>query len=309
MSINYEYYKNFYYAAKYKNITRAAAALGSSQPNVTRILKLLEAELNCKLFVRESRGIALTTEGERLYAHVQAAVLHLEQAQEELSAQLTDSIGTVEIGATETALHLFLLDALHHFKEEHPRVRIKIQNDTTPGILKKLSCGRLDFAVLTAPFALHRSFVSRELVSFQEILAGGAQYKELGSGTWELFQLRDYPWVGLGEGTATYEYYREFFQQRHEELRLDIEAATSDLLLPLIQNNFGIGFLPKMLARPLLQKEKLVQIPLKGRLPQRNVCLVFDKERGRSMISLELQKYLKAGAWAGGETMSFTERI
>ncbi len=296
MSINYEYYKSFYYAAKYKNMTRAAAALGSSQPNITRVLKLLEAELNCKLFVRESRGIALTKEGERLYAHVEAAVLHLERAQEELSVKLTDSMGTIEIGATETALHLYLLDALHRFKEEHLKVRIRIQNDTTPEILKKLAGGRLDFAVLTTPFELLKSFTSCKLFSYQEILAAGIQYRELGDGKWEIFQLRDYPWVGLGEGTATYEFYREFFRQRCEELQLDVEAATSDLLIPLIQNNFGIGFLPEMLARPLLQKETLVRVPLKGRPPERSVCLVCDRGRGKSMISLELQKYLKADA-------------
>ena len=55
MDINFEYYKIFYYVAKYRNITRAAAALGSSQPNVTRVMKLLEAQLNCRLFIREDR--------------------------------------------------------------------------------------------------------------------------------------------------------------------------------------------------------------------------------------------------------------
>ena len=73
MDINFEYYKIFYYVAKYKNITRAAAALGSNQPNVTRVMKLLEEGLQCKLLGREARGIALTQEGERLYAHVEVA--------------------------------------------------------------------------------------------------------------------------------------------------------------------------------------------------------------------------------------------
>ena len=45
MDINFEYYKIFYYVAKYENITKAATALGSSQPNVTRIMKLLESQL------------------------------------------------------------------------------------------------------------------------------------------------------------------------------------------------------------------------------------------------------------------------
>ncbi|MFG6336455.1 MAG: LysR family transcriptional regulator, partial [Lachnospiraceae bacterium] len=70
MDINFEYYKIFYFVAKYQNITKAAAALGSNQPNVTRIMKLLESQLNCKLFIRGARGISLTEEGERLYSHV-----------------------------------------------------------------------------------------------------------------------------------------------------------------------------------------------------------------------------------------------
>ena len=165
MDINYEYYKVFYYAAKYKNITKAAAALGSSQPNVTRVMKLLESALQCRLFVREARGVVLTEEGERLYGHVKIAVSHIQDAQEELLAREMSGTGTVEIGATETALHLFLLEALQGFKELYPKARIKIHNHTTPEILKNLAYGRLDFAVLTTPVNLQKSFVSKELFS------------------------------------------------------------------------------------------------------------------------------------------------
>ncbi len=73
MDINFEHYKIFYYVAKYENITKAATALGSNQPNVTRIMKLLESQLGCRLFVREPRGISLTKEGELLYSHVEIA--------------------------------------------------------------------------------------------------------------------------------------------------------------------------------------------------------------------------------------------
>ena len=151
MDINFEYYKIFYYVAKYRNITKAAAALGSNQPNVTRIMKLLDAQLNCRLFVREARGVSLTEKGERLYAHVEIAYRHLLNAQEEIGSQDLLSGGTVEIGGTETAIHLFLLDALHGFKMEYPAIRIKIHNHTTPEIVKNLISGNLDFAVITTP--------------------------------------------------------------------------------------------------------------------------------------------------------------
>lgn len=56
MDISFEYYKIFYYVAKYENITKAAMVLKSSQPNVTRIIHILEDQLDCRLFLREPRG-------------------------------------------------------------------------------------------------------------------------------------------------------------------------------------------------------------------------------------------------------------
>ena len=67
MDVNFEYYKIFYYVARYKNFTKAAQALGSSQPNVTRAMNCLEQQINSTLFVRNNRGIQLTPEGEKLY--------------------------------------------------------------------------------------------------------------------------------------------------------------------------------------------------------------------------------------------------
>ena len=56
MDINFEYYKIFYYVAKYCNFTKAARALGNSQPNVTRAMNNLEQQINSILFIRNNRG-------------------------------------------------------------------------------------------------------------------------------------------------------------------------------------------------------------------------------------------------------------
>ena len=47
MDISYDYYRIFYYVAKYKSFTGAAEALLNSQPNITRTMKKLEKELGC----------------------------------------------------------------------------------------------------------------------------------------------------------------------------------------------------------------------------------------------------------------------
>jgi DNA-binding transcriptional LysR family regulator len=67
MTSNFEYYKIFYYVAKYGNLTRAAAALNTSQPAVTRVIHKLEADLGCRLFIRSKSGMELTAEGSRFW--------------------------------------------------------------------------------------------------------------------------------------------------------------------------------------------------------------------------------------------------
>ncbi|MCM1120286.1 MAG: LysR family transcriptional regulator [bacterium] len=293
MDINFEYYKIFYFVAKYGNITKAATAIGSNQPNVTRIMKMLESQLNCRLFVREARGISLTKEGEILYSHVEVAYRHLLNAQEEIYKRDSQRNGTVEIGATETALHLFLLKALRDFKEEYPRIRIRIHNHTTPEIMKHLISGKLELAVITTPFDVPRTCSSVKVLDFEEILVGGTQYSSLGKTIMRLDDIKKYSWIGLGRESVTYHLYKNFFIEQGIDLEPDMEVATSDLMLPMIENNLGIGFVPEQLARPLLEEKKLVQIRLNCDIPRRSIQIVSDKGRGKSLAAETFYQFLK----------------
>ena len=60
MLTSLDYYRIFYYVAKYRNFTRAADVLLTSQPTVTRTIKNLESDLGCRLFIRGKRGVTLT---------------------------------------------------------------------------------------------------------------------------------------------------------------------------------------------------------------------------------------------------------
>lgn len=293
MDINFEYYKIYYYVAKYENITRAATALGSNQPNVTRVMKLLESQLGCRLFIREARGIRLTEEGERLYSHVEVAYRHLMNAQEEIGGPAILGGGSVEIGTTETALHLFLLDALHDFRQRYPEVKIKIHNHTTPETVRQLTGGRVDFAVITMPYELPATVSGFPVLDFEEILVGGTQYTDLCKTSLKIKDIRKYPWIGLGRESATYALYKDFFIQHGVDFEPDMEVETSDLMLPLIENNFGIGFVPEKIAAPLIGEGKLAQIPIDGDIPGRSIQVVSDRGRGKNFAADTLYKYLK----------------
>lgn len=132
MYVDWEYYKIFYYVAKYQNFTKAARVLGNNQPNITHSMNRLESQLNCVLFIRSNRGVTLTPEGEMLYSRIASAAVQIQDAEEELSASATLEHGTISISATETALNIYLSKKLRDFHTEYPGIRLRISNHSTP---------------------------------------------------------------------------------------------------------------------------------------------------------------------------------
>lgn len=120
MYISFDYYRAFYYVAKYGSISQAAEALMNNQPNVSRTIKNLESELNCTLFVRSRKGVELTPEGEMLYAHVAAAVEHIQSGEEEICLERTLSKGVVTIGRKRNRSEVLPASGAEGFPAEVP---------------------------------------------------------------------------------------------------------------------------------------------------------------------------------------------
>ena len=75
-------------------------------------------------------------------------------------------------------------------------------------------------------------------------------------------------------------------------LEPDIEAATTDLILPMVKNDLGLGFLPQSLANDALRTGQAVQLQLEEPLPERYICLVYDTQRAPSVAARALQGML-----------------
>lgn len=291
--VNFDYYRIFYFVCQYKSFTRAAEILNNNQPNITRYMNLLEQELNCRLFVRTHRGISLTPEGKRLYEHVSVAYEQLSLGEKELEQDRGLESGLVSIGASETALRLLLLDKLEVFHQSYPHVRLRISNHSTPQAISALESGLVDFAVVTSPLSTKKPLQKIPLMSFREILLGGPKYKEIAADVRSLQDLQDYPFISLGSGTSTRELYIRYFLKHELPFRPDMEASTTDQILPMIQHNLGIGFYPEALARRALEQEEVVAISLKESVPEREVCLVLDAKRPQSIAVKKMINTLK----------------
>lgn len=292
--ITYDYYRIFYFVAQYHSFSKAAKILGNNQPNITRCMNNLEHELECKLLVRSNRGIKLTPEGERLFIRVASACEQLQYGEMELKKDRSLDSGHISIGASETALRLVLLDKLEAFRTHYPNVQLKICNQSTPQALASLENGSVDFAVVTTPFTVKKSFHSTALCSFREILLGGRKYHHLTKKAYHLNELTEYPFVSLGNQTGTRDLYIQYFLNQNLSFTPDIEASTADQILPMIVHNLGIGFYPEELAADAVRNESVFPIRLLEPSPARQVCLVTEKDRPKSIaVKKILEELLK----------------
>lgn len=285
---NYDYYRIFYYVAQYQSFTKAAEMLRNNQPNITRYINNLESELGCKLFIRSNRGVKLTPEGENLFEHVAIAQEHLRLGESELQKEKELNSGLITLGVSENALRIFLLNHLERFHEQYPHVRLRITNHTTPEALESLRNDLCDFSVVTTPIDLPHLLQVSVLDHFEDILICGKKYKDFALKRHSLDEFKDTPFVSLTSQTGTRNFYNQYFLDNGVSFHPDIEVSTTDQIIPLIVHNLGIGFYPRKLAQPYLDKGEVFEIPLIQSLPHRKVCLVKDPNKSQSIASSKL---------------------
>lgn len=300
MNISFDYYRIFYYVAKCGNFTQAANLMMNNQPNITRTIRNLENALGCSLFIRSNRGVTLTPEGQQLYAHVKIAMEHIIAGEQELTQISTLQTGTISIGASEVALHCFLLPILKEFQQLHPGIRLKVSNHSTPQAIAALREDTVDIAFVTSPIGQQRGLTISPLKNYHETAVCGSAFGFLTGSRHTLEDLTQYPLVSLAEHTGTYAFLSNLFSENGLTFSPDIEAATADQILPMVRNNLGIGFVPE----EFLEQDNsgdIYRLDLTTAIPHRSICCVQKAGTPMSIAAKELVRMVFAhSAYSGG---------
>lgn len=173
-----------------------------------------------------------------------------------------------------------------------PAIKLKIYNHTASEALENLKNGNVDLAVVSTPLELVPPMRMTRLLPIQEICICGPRYQHLLDHAIELEELVRYPLITLAKGTRTRAFYENFFERHGQILNPDIEVETSDLVLPGVRANLGIGFIPETFAHVPLEREEVFQLKLKEDIPERYVCLVEDTSKQPGLAARLLIKYL-----------------
>lgn len=151
MSVDYEYFRLFHSIAKNSNISKAAEELHLSQPTVTKELRKLEEQLGLTLFVRHSKGVKLTPEGEYLFQRIEPAIQILVETEQETIRLKNLEIGVIHTSYNNAAAQHAFKNIIASFQEIYPNIAIQSSIIPRASLVDALNKGIVDIAFVARP--------------------------------------------------------------------------------------------------------------------------------------------------------------
>lgn len=245
MDINYELYKVFYHVAVTLSFSEASKQLFISQSAVSQSIKVLEKKLKQPLFIRSTKKVQLTPEGEILLKHIEPAMNLIQKGENQLLEAHTLNGGQLRIGASDTICRYYLVPYLNRFHKAYPNVHIKVFNFTSIECAHVLENGQVDFILSNYPNSgLLASHSVRAIHEFHDVFVANAEAFPLTDQVLTLEELKEYPIMMLDRKSTTSEFLHSMFQRSHLDLVPEIELSSNDLLIDLARIGLGIAFVP-----------------------------------------------------------------
>ncbi len=239
------------------NITRAAEKLCIAQPPLSRQMKLLEEELQVKLFLRGKRQIQLTEAGRLLQQRAAEILFLTERTQQQLGKLSGLEEGMISIGATEACGAGLLSEILYHFHEKFPGIRLQIWSGNGDEVHDRLEKNLVDMGIMRGPFNMEKCdsiFLRSEpwiaVFGKDYPLSGCAETEEI-----ELSCLKDEPlFIPMRESVQ--EEISDWFNQCFTQKNILCRYSSLTTVIGLVEKNLGVAICPES-VKVFTNKEKL----------------------------------------------------
>ncbi len=288
MDINYELYKVFYNVATTLSFSDASKQLFISQSAVSQSIKALEKKLDQILFIRSTKKVQLTPEGEILLRHIEPAMNLIQRGESQL-LESAKSGGQIRIGASDTICRYFLMPYLEKFHKDYPNAHIKITNQTSIKCVELLATGQVDLIVTNFPNShLNNIYNIKQIKDFKDVFVANQTYDMLKNHTVSLKELQKHPILMLDRKSTTSEFLHSLFQTHQLDLVPEIELGSNDLLLDMAKIGLGVAFVPDFCISE--QNDCLFQVEVDETLPTRQIVIVHNEH---IPVSKAVEHFLK----------------
>lgn len=299
MKIDMELYKVFYFVAECKSISRASEKLYISQPAISKSIKKLEDILGIQLFVRSSKGVRMTNEGNILFEHVKKAMSELSLGENIIEKIKVNEFGTIKISASTTLCKHVLIPHLKSFIHVNPHVKIHMFNKSTYETLKLLDEGIIDIGLVSQPFdGSDYSFI--KLMDIHDVFVGCRDYLNSfnNSNADDFFSSNTI--MLLEEDNITRKYVDRYMVLNNISAKPEIEIGNMDILIELAKLGLGITVLIKEFIQEELRAGTLSELKITPSIPAREIGIVYRNDLPLSIAAQTFIEHIISKAVVSG---------
>lgn len=283
MTNTLSYYEIFYTVARHGSISKAASELFISQPAVSKAIKKLETNLAVTLFIRTSRGVELTKDGELLFAHVDTALSSLSEGEYLLRKNRDLEVGHLHIGVSTTLCKYLMLPYLQKFTVANPHIHVTIDCLSSGDTARLLEENRLDIGLIGNIKGL-KNVRFQKLLEIKDTFIASGQYLDnlklregidRSSPNTELFSHSTL--MLLDRENISRQHIDHYFESQNITPGQILEASNMDLLIDFARVNLGIACVIRDIAKEEIENGTLIEIPLEHEIPKRTVGFAYSK--------------------------------
>lgn len=283
--VNLSLYRIFYAVAQAGNISKAANELYISQPAISKAISKLEENLNITLFIRKSRGVMLTKEGEILLNYIKTAFQALNEGEDAIKKINEFGIGHITFGVSTTLCKYMLLHYLEKFTKAYPHIRITIKCQSTFETLKLIEDHKIDLGLIGKPNHL-KNLEFYPIREIEDAFVASPTYlknllvREKISGITKKTSakiLETSNLMLLDEKNITRIFIDDYMKKYNIVTNQILEVSNMDLLIEFTKIGLGVGCVIKDFVADELNDGSLIEIPLAAPISRREVGFSVTK--------------------------------
>ena len=260
------------------NITAAAEKLYTSQPGVSKQLKLLEEELGLQLFTRKGKSLGgITAAGQQVIDRARLIMSEVDNIRSIASDFYHEEEGTLSIATTHTQARYVLPDVIREFRDRYPKVSLNLHQGTSEQIADMVSANEIDFAIATGSHELFSDLLlvpsyhwdRKIVVPKQHALA--ALDRKL-----TLADLAEHPLVTYVFSFGGQSSLKRAFADQGLEPDVVFTARDADVIKTYVRMGLGVGIVASM-AEDCNDQKDLTALDAEGLFPRSTTWIGFRK--------------------------------
>lgn len=269
-------YQIFVTVARLGNISAASKELYISQPAISKAIANLEDSLGTTLFIRSSRGVRLTEEGEILYPQIATGLTAIRHGEEQLKAYTKMGYGHLSIGVSTTLCKFVLLPVLQAFVREHPHIQISIENQSSIHTFDSLSSSTVDIGLVGETQSSSMEFlpvmeITDTLVTTNSYLSALRDRQKQDPDSRATLMLLD-------RDNLTRQYVDHYLTGSGLFNDQILEVSSMDLLIEFARINLGVACVIENFVAKELADQTLVHFPASPQIPGRKIGFAWPKQ-------------------------------